>query len=183
MVKVGISSVSIGNAKENLLKEAPRWDFDDLVTSAELAWDKELSKIKADFLDADDEVIFYTALYHSFLAPNTFSDVNGEYRGMDKNIYTSTGIHYSVFSLWDTFRATHPLFTILNQQRDVNMIHSMLKIYEQGGLLPVWELAANETGTMIGYHSIPVISDAIIKKLSGFDSYLALEAMQASAQA
>ena len=182
MVKVGISSVSIANARENIAKEAPRWDFDDYITGAELAWDKELSKIKAEFIDAEEEIIFYTALYHSFLAPNTSSDVNGDYRGMDKQIYNSTGTHYSVFSLWDTFRATHPLFTILNQQRDVNMINSMLRIYEQKGLLPVWELAANETGTMIGYHSIPVISDAIVKKLSGFDYTLALEAMQASAQ-
>ena len=182
MIKVGISSVSIANAQENIDKEAPRWDFDDYVLSAELAWNKELGKIKAEFIDADEEIVFYTALYHSFLAPNTFSDVNGNYRGMDKKIYTTTGIHYSVYSLWDTFRATHPLFTILNQQRDVNMINSMLMIYEQEGLLPVWELAANETGTMIGYHSIPVISDAIIKKLSGFDYSLALEAMQASAQ-
>lgn len=182
LVKVGLSSVSIANARENIVKEAPRWNFGDFVTSAEMAWDKELGKIKAEFIDADTEIIFYTALYHSLLAPNTFSDVNGDYRGMDKSIYTATGTHYSVFSLWDTFRATHPLFTILNQQRDVDMINSMLRIYEQEGLLPVWELAANETGTMIGYHSIPVISDAIIKKLSGFDYSLALEAMQASAQ-
>jgi len=182
MIKVGLSSVSIANARENISKEAPRWSFDDYLTSAELAWDKELGKVKAEFLDSDDEIIFYTALYHSFLAPNSFSDVNGEFRGMDKKIHTSTGTHYSVFSLWDTFRATHPLFTILNQHRDVNMINSMLNIYEQEGLLPVWELAANETGTMIGYHSIPVITDAIVKKLPGFDYGLALEAMQASAQ-
>ena len=181
LVKVGISSVSIANARENIIKEAPNWDFNGYMTSAELAWDKELGKINAEFIDENEEIIFYTALYHSFLAPNTYSDVNGEYRGMDKKTYTSTGTHYSVYSLWDTFRATHPLFTILNQHRDVNMINSMLAMYEQGGLLPVWELSANETGTMIGYHSIPVITDAMVKKLPGFDYNLALEAMQASA--
>jgi predicted alpha-1,2-mannosidase len=181
IVKVGISSISVANARENILKEASNWNFNGFVTSAELNWDKELGKINAEFIDEDDEIIFYTALYHSFLAPNTYSDVNGEYRGMDKKTYTATGTHYSVYSLWDTFRATHPLFTILNQHRDVNMINSMLAMYEQGGLLPVWELSANETGTMIGYHSIPVITDAMVKKLPGFDYNLALEAMQASA--
>jgi len=181
IIKVGISSVSIANARANILKEAPRWDFNDYVHSAEMAWDKELGKITAEFTNEDEEKIFYTALYHSFLAPNTFSDINGDYRGIDKNVHTATGTQYSVFSLWDTFRATHPLFTIINQQRDVNMINSMLNIYKQGGLLPVWELAANETGTMIGYHAIPIITDAMVKKLPGFDYSLALEAMQASA--
>jgi predicted alpha-1,2-mannosidase len=183
MVKVGISSVSIKNARENIAKEAPLWNFDGYLLEAEIAWDKELGKIKADFINQNDDTIFYTALYHSFLAPNTFSDVNGDYRGMDKKVHTSTGTHYSVFSLWDTFRATHPLFTILNQQRNVNMINTMLAMYRQQGLLPVWELAGNETGTMIGYHSIPVITDAMVKKLAGFDYNLALKAMQASAEA
>lgn len=181
IVKVGLSSVSTNNARGNIEKETPLWDFDNYVAAAEKVWDKELSKIKADFFDPDDDTIFYTALYHSFLTPNTFSDVNGEYRGMDKNTHTTTGTQYTVFSLWDTFRATHPLFTILNQQRNANMINSMLNMYRQSGLLPVWELAANETGTMIGYHAIPVITDAIIKKLPGFDYELAFEAMQASA--
>jgi len=181
IVKVGLSTVSTDNARENVEKETPLWDFDNYVASAEKVWNKELGKIKAEFIDADDDTIFYTALYHSFLAPNTFSDVNGEYRGIDKTNHTTRGTQYSVFSLWDTFRATHPLFTILNQQRNIDMINSMLNIYQQGGLLPVWELAANETGTMIGYHAIPVIADAIVKKLPGFDYELAFEAMQASA--
>jgi predicted alpha-1,2-mannosidase len=182
MVKVGLSSVSVENARDNISTEAARWDFNDFVTNAEKVWDKELTKIKAVFLSPDDESIFYTALYHSFLAPNTFSDVNGEYRGMDKEPHTTTGTHFSVFSLWDTFRATHPLYTILNQQRDVQMINSMLSMYNQSGLLPVWELAGNETGTMIGYHAIPVITDAMIKKLPGFDYSAAFEAMLASSE-
>jgi predicted alpha-1,2-mannosidase len=181
VVKVGLSSVSVENARKNISKEAARWDFDDFVINAEKSWDKELAKVKADFLTPDDEIIFYTALYHSFLAPNTFSDINGEYRGMDKKTHTATGIHYSVFSLWDTFRAAHPLYTILNQQRDVQMIKSMLSMYNQAGLLPVWELSGNETGTMIGYHAIPVITDAMIKKLPGFDYAESFEAMLASA--
>ncbi len=183
MVKVGLSAVSVANAAENIDKEAPLWDFAHYVRAAEKAWDKELGKIKAEFLNPDDEITFYTALYHSFLAPNVFSDVNGEYRGMDKQTHITSGTHYTVFSLWDTFRATHPLFTLLNRQRNVNMINTMLAMYQQQGLLPVWELAGNETGTMIGYHAIPVIADAMVKKLPGFDYDLALEAMQASAMA
>ena len=181
MVKVGLSAVSLANAGKNIDKEAPRWNFEDYVRAAEMAWDKELGKVKAEFLTQDEETTFYTALYHSFLAPNVFSDVNGEYRGMDKQVHITAGTHYTVFSLWDTFRATHPLFTLLNQQRNVNMINTMLAMYQQQGLLPVWELAGNETGTMIGYHAVPVIADAIVKKLPGFDYGLALEAMQASA--
>ena len=177
MVKVGLSAVSVENARENIATEAPHWNFNKYVKEAELRWDKELSKIEADFYSEDTRITFYTALYHSLLAPNTSSDVNGEYQGMDKENHTSDEQQYTVFSLWDTFRATHPLFTLINQQRNVEMINSMLNMHDQSGLLPVWELAANETGTMIGYHAIPVIADAIMKDTEGIDYEKALSAM------
>jgi predicted alpha-1,2-mannosidase len=181
MVKLGISAVSIDGAMANLESEARHWDFEQYLAQNEQAWNKELAKIEAEFQSDDDRTTFYTALYHSFLAPNIFSDVDGSYRGMDRQVHQSNSTHYTVFSLWDTFRATHPLFNLVNTQANIEMINTMLNMYEQGGLLPVWELAGNETGTMIGYHAIPVIADAIMKDIPGFDYNLALEAMIKSA--
>ena len=181
IIKVGISAVSEAGALKNLETEANHWDFEEYITGASTLWNKELAKVIADFQSEKDKEVFYTALYHSFLAPNIFSDVDGKYRGMDRQVHSARHNQYTVFSLWDTFRATHPLFTLLNSRANVDMINSMLNMYEQGGLLPVWELAGNETGTMIGYHAIPVITDAIMKDVKGFDYALALKAMVNSA--
>ena len=181
-VKVGISAVSIENAKANLEAEIPHWDFEQTKAEARDAWNKQLSKIEVKGAE-DDMVKFYTALYHTMIAPNLFTDANGDYRGMDMKIHNINGgkEQHTVFSLWDTFRATHPLFTIIEQDRTNAFIQTFLRQYEQGGLLPVWELAANETYCMIGYHSAPVIVDAYLKGIHDFDAEKALEAMVNSA--
>ena len=183
MVKVGISAVSIEGARKNLEAEAGHWKFNKYLKQAKKTWIKALDKIEIKDPDVDKKAIFYSALYHSMIAPNTFSDVDGKYRGMDQKIYTSNdGPVYSVFSLWDTFRATHPLYTIIEQEKTNQFINTFLKQYESGGELPIWELAANYTGTMIGYHAIPVIADAYIKGIQGYDADLALEAMLHSSE-
>lgn len=177
-VKVGISPVSIDGARQNLNEEAPHWDFENYKRDAEDAWLKELGKIKVSDKDSEKLTNFYTALYHSFVAPNTFTDVDGRYRGTDKEIHSATDHEqYTVFSLWDTFRATHPLYTMVQRERTEDFINTFLKMYKQGGQLPVWELAGNYTGCMIGYHSVPVIVDAYFKGITDFDEDLALEAM------
>lgn len=180
LVKVGISGVNIEGARNNLQSEIPHWNFEQTKKESKAKWNQELSKVQVTG-DKSDETIFYTALYHSLLAPNTWSDVDGKYRGHDLNIYEANHTVYTVFSLWDTFRAEHPLLTILHPNLVNEMINSMLLMQEQGGLLPVWELAANETNCMIGYHSIPVIYDAYAKGIKGFDAEKALEAMLKSA--
>ncbi len=182
LVKVGISFVSIEDAKQNLKSEIPDWNFNKVKKQAEDAWEKELSKITVESPDANSKTIFYTALYHACLSPNTFSDINGDYIGMDKKIHSVKGGDiYTVFSLWDTFRAEHPLFTIIDPKRAVDMVKTLIAKYDESGLLPIWELAANETGTMIGYHSIPVIADAYFKGIRNFDVAKAYEAMKKSA--
>jgi predicted alpha-1,2-mannosidase len=148
LVKVGLSAVSIEGAKKNIKAEIPHWDFNKTLKEAEAAWEKELSQIKVKG-NKKDETVFYTSLYHSLIVPNTYSDVDGKYRGHDLKIHEANHPVYSVFSLWDTFRAEHPLLTILHPERVNDMIKSMLLMQEQGGLLPVWELAANETNCMI----------------------------------
>ena len=182
LVKVGISAVNIEGARKNLKTEIPNWNFEKIKLSAEEKWEKELNKIKVEGSNESDKRIFYTALYHSLLAPNVFSDVDGNYRGHDQEIHHANHPVYTVFSLWDTFRTEHPLLSIIDQKRTNDMIKSMLLMYEQGGLLPVWELAANETNCMIGYHSVPVIADAILKNIGDFDRNLAFAAMQKSAK-
>lgn len=183
VIKVGISAVSIEGAKKNLQKEAEHWDFETYVKSAKSEWEKGLNKIKVTDDDIEKKHVFYTALYHSMIAPNTFSDVDGKYRGLDQNIHQDSEQEtYTVFSLWDTFRAAHPLFTIIEQERTNAFLNTFLKHYEQGTRLPVWELAANETDCMIGYHSIPVIADAYFKGIRDFDYEKALEAMIHSAE-
>ena len=183
LVKVGISGVDIDGARNNLDAEIPHWDFDRVRAQAKEAWNRALGKIQVRGGTHDQRVIFYTALYHSMLAPNLFSDVDGRYRGMDGRIHRARGRrHYTVFSLWDTFRATHPLFTLIEQERTREFIETFLAQYEQGGILPIWELAGNYTGTMIGYHAIPVIVDAYIKGIRGYDAEKALAAMIHSAE-
>ncbi len=182
LVKVGISAVSIEGARKNLEKENPGWDFDLIKAQATEKWNKELNKIQVEGGTDEQKTIFYTAVYHSFLNPNIFMDVDGKYRGTDLKIHQADNFtNYTVFSLWDTFRATHPLFTITQQSRTADFIKTFLHQYENGGQLPVWELAGNYTGTMIGYHSIPVIADAYIKGIRNFDVEKAFEAMKHSA--
>jgi predicted alpha-1,2-mannosidase len=182
LLKVGISAVDIQGAKQNLEAEMPHWDFEALKIMAEQKWTRELNKI--DFYSEDKKVmsIFYTALYHSFLNPNIFSDIDGRYRGRDNEIHSLTPKErqYTVFSLWDTYRATHPLFTLVQEQRTIDFIETFLRQYKQGGDLPVWELAGNETECMIGYHSVSVISDAYLKGIRGFNAFEALNAMIAT---
>ncbi len=183
VVRVGISGVSIEGARKNLEAEVDHFDFDKVEQDATRMWDKALSKISLTSENKDRQTIFYTALYHSMIAPNLFSDVDGSYRGMDFKTHRSKGRrHYTVFSLWDTFRATHPLFTIIERERTLEFVETFLAQFEQGGILPIWELNGNYTGCMIGYHSIPVITDAYVKGITDFDTEKALMAMKLSAE-
>jgi predicted alpha-1,2-mannosidase len=182
LVKVGISAVDIDGARRNLATEVPDWDFDAVRGSAQQAWEAELSKIQVDGATEEQYRTFYTALYHVLLAPNTFSDVDGRFRGMDGKIHEAKGYTmYTVFSLWDTFRAEHPLLTIIDPKRSLDFVKSLIEKYEESRVLPVWELAANETWCMIGYHSVPVIFDAYVKGIRGFDASEAFQAMKHSA--
>lgn len=180
-MKVGLSAVDIEGAKNNLKTEIPDWDFKNTRKKAKVAWEQQLGKIEVYGSDRDKE-IFYSALYHSFVAPNMSSDIDGRYRGHDNGIHKNPKLKmHTVFSLWDTFRALHPLFTIVQQNKTNDLINSMLEMYSHDGLLPVWELAACETNCMIGYNAVPVIADAYAKGIRGFDEKIALEAMVASA--
>jgi predicted alpha-1,2-mannosidase len=180
---VGISAVSIEGARLNREAEIGTRKFDEVLREAERMWDRALRKIAVGGGTPADRRIFYTAFYHTLLAPNLFMDVDGSYRGRDLDVHrTDDFTYYTVFSLWDTFRAVHPLFTILEPERTVDFIKTFLAQYEQGGRLPVWELAANETNCMIGYHAVSVIADAFIKGIRGFDVELAFEAMKNSGE-
>ncbi len=182
VVQVGISAVDLDGARRNLDGEDAGFDFDATRRAARNRWNEALGRVRIEGGTNAEREIFYTALYHSLLAPNLFSDADGRYRGMDRKIHRAEGRrHYTIFSLWDTFRATHPLFTILEPRRTREFIETFLAQYEQGGRLPVWELAGNETDCMIGYHSVSVIADAYVKGIRGFDAELALEAMVDSA--
>ena len=181
--KVGISGVSAEGAKLNLNSEIKGWNFDGLRTKAKTAWNKELSKIDIEGGTRNDQVVFYTALYHTFLVPNIYEDVDGQYRGTDLKVHKATGFtNYTVFSLWDTYRAYNPLMTIINQTKTADWINTFLQQYKYGGMLPVWELSGNETFCMIGYHSVPVIVDAYQKGIRGFDKNLVLKAMRSYAE-
>ncbi len=182
LVKVAISSVSINGARKNLNAELKHWNFDRVRADATRAWNAELNKIQVRGGDKAQLTNFYTALYHAMIAPNLFMDVDGRYLGRDFKIHRARNFdYYTVFSLWDTFRATHPLYTIIDQKRTVDFIKTFLKQHEQDRSLPVWELAANETDTMIGYHAVSVIADAAIKGIRGFNREQAFEAMKSSA--
>ena len=181
MVKVGISGTDLEGAQKNVHQEAPHWNFDEYVRSANSIWESTLTKARIADTDAVECEKYYTALYHCYTVPNIWSDVDGRYRGMDNKIHTAEGYkRYTVFSLWDTFRAYHPLMTTIEPERTRDWIHTFLAMYKERGELPVWELAANETYCMIGYHSVPVIVDAYFKGISDFDHRLALEAMIAT---
>lgn len=182
-VKVGISGVSAENARLNLDTEIKDFDFQKLKQTAHNEWNKELSKIEIKGGTQDQQVSFYSALYHTFLSPNIYTDVNGEYRGTDLKIHQANGFtNYSVFSLWDTHRAFNPLQTIINRKRTDDWINTFLAQYQYGGMLPVWELSGNETFCMIGYHSVPVIVDAYQRGIRDFDAQLALKAMTSYAE-
>ena len=183
LVKVGISSVSIEGAKKNLQTELPGWDFEKACAEASGEWNRELSKIEVEGGSETEKTNFYTAMYHAMVQPNTLSDVDGSYFGMDRKVHNIKDADiYTVFSLWDTFRAAHPLYTIIDRKRTLDMVNSLLAKYDESGLLPVWELASNETGCMIGYHSIPVIAEAYFKGIRGFDVEKAFTAMKKSAE-
>lgn len=182
-VKVAVSAVSAANALQNLDSEIPGWDFDGLRETTRKKWDRELSRIQIDGSE-EQKKTFYTSLYHAFLVPNLYQDVNGEYRGFDQNIHQSkTFTKYTVFSLWDTFRAEHPLLALIQEKRDSDMINSILDHYSQSAdhLLPMWELQGNETWCMIGYHAAPVIADGYLKGVKGFDAQRAFEALKTTA--
>lgn len=182
LTRIGISHVSIEGAKKNLKKEISHWDFDKVKSDAEKIWNDRLSRIEVEGGTENQRRTYYTALYHAFLAPNIFNDVDKKYMGMDGKIKTADGFEmYTIFSLWDTFRALHPLITILDEKITNDFIKSLIAKYEESGLLPIWELAANETFTMIGYHSIPVIVDAYRKGIRSYDIEKAYEAMTSSA--
>ncbi len=183
MVKFALSAVSTEGALKNLQAEIPGWDFDKTHIAATALWEKELGKIR---IEAPQNVKenFYTALYHTFINPSQYMDVDGRYRGIDFNIHKAEGFtNYTVFSLWDTYRALHPLFTILQPERAADMINSMLAHYSQSvhKLLPVWSHFGNENWCMIGYHAVPVIVDAYMKGIRGFNAEKALEACVSSA--
>ena len=181
LVKVSLSPTSYEGAKLNS-SEIKHWDFDKVHKAAISLWNKELSKIEVTSNDKDKLAIFYTALYHTMMQPNIAQDLDGKYRGRDNKIHVAEGFdYYTVFSLWDTFRAAHPLYTLIDKKRTANYINTLIKQYEQGGRLPVWELASNETDCMIGYHSVSVIADAMAKGITGFDYEKAFEASKASA--
>lgn len=176
--KVALSSVNIDGAIANLSAEAPHWDFDQYHADAEANWGEALNKIQVKSEDSERLTCFYTALYHSMTVPNAFQDVDGKYRGTDLEIHDDPGHdYYTIFSLWDTFRATHPLYTIIERERTNDFIDTFLDMYDEGGQLPIWELGGNYTGCMIGYHSVPVIVDAYFKGITDFDHQKALEAM------
>lgn len=182
-VKVAISGVSEEGALKNLDAEMPGFDFDGTLANAKAAWNKELGKIEVKGGTHDQQVMFYSALYHACLNPNLYMDVDGRYRGTDLKIHQAEGFeNYSVFSLWDTHRALHPLMTIINPQKTNDWINTFLAQYKYGGMLPVWELSGNETFCMIGYHSVPVIVDAYKKGIRGYDAKYALEAMRSYAE-
>lgn len=188
LVKVAISAVSLDGARKNLQAEVNHWNFDKVRQDADVAWEKELSAIQVNNAGTgggttEQLQTFYTALYHTMNAPNVFMDVDGQYLGLDKKIHTAKDYtHHTIFSLWDTFRAAHPLYTIIQTKRTRDFVKTLLADYEDGGRLPVWELAGNETDCMIGYHAVSVIADAALKGITDFDKELALKAMKHSAE-
>lgn len=177
-LKVGISAVSAANALDNIERELPGWDFDRTARQAYDQWNKALSVIAIRTNNEKNKRIFYTSLFHTMIDPAVFSDANGDYRGTDKKVYRHAPfVNYSIFSFWDTYRAENPLFILTQPKRVADMIHSMLAIYDQQGLLPIWPLVGNETGTMVGIASRQVIAEAYLKGIRGFDAQRAFSAL------
>lgn len=179
-IKFALSPVSTAGALQNLKTEAPGWDFDAVKNAGRQQWQQELSKIAIQSKSRDEKINFYTAMYHAFINPTTYMDVDGSYRGLDQNIHKAEGFtNYTTFSLWDTYRALHPLLNIIQPKRNADMISSMLAHYNQSAehMLPVWSNSANENWCMTGYHSVPVIAEAIVEgNIQGFDANKALDA-------
>ncbi len=180
-VKVGLSAVSIGNARLNMDAEIPGWDFEQTVANADTAWNVELNKIRIKTNDEKDKRIFYTALYHSLFAPSLFGDVNGDYRGSDGEVHHHAGFrNFTTFSLWDTYRAAHPLATLIHPEESKDYGQTMLAIFNEQGKLPVWHLMGNETDCMVGNPGIPVLADLVLKGYD-IDKEAAFQAMKTSA--
>ncbi len=184
LVKVGVSAVDIDGARRNVESEIPHWDFERVRAGARASWNDYLSKINIKTGDEEQRTVFYTALYHTAIAPTVFSDVDGRYRGMDQKNHAGDPEKpiYTVFSLWDTFRAYHPLMTIIDPAKNNEFINSLLAKHDEGGILPMWDLGSNYTGTMIGYHAVSVIVDAYMKGYRNFDVQKAYEACLRTAE-
>lgn len=181
-LKVAVSPVSADNALANIHAEIPDWDFEKTVQNAEDKWNRELSKITIETENEADKRIFYTAMYHLMIHPSLFNDHNGDYVGADWKVYKKAPFaNYTIFSLWDTYRAAHPLFTILNPDRVGDFVNSMLAISDQTGTLPIWHLRGYDTGTMVGINSFQVISEAYLKGCEGFDAERAFQALKKTA--
>ena len=181
-VSIGISAVDEEGARKNLEAEIGDKSFAQLKTEANAVWEKQLEKIVVESPNEDEKAIFYSSLYHTMLAPNLYQDVDGRYRGMDLEIHQTVDFdYYTVFSLWDTYRAAHPLYTIIEQERTNHFINTFLAKYDEGGIMPIWDLSANYTGCMIGYHAVPVIADAYLKGIRSYDTEKAFTAMKHSA--
>ena len=182
LVNTAISGVSMEGAAKNLQAEVPENDFDKYLAETKANWNRQLGKIEIKGDNENDKVNFYTALYHSMIAPTIYSDVDGAYYGPDKKVHQTDGwVNYSTFSLWDTYRAAHPLFTYTEPERVDDMVKSFIAFYEQNGRLPVWNFYGSETDMMIGYHAVPVIVDAYLKGIGDFDAKKALDACIATA--
>ena len=182
LVNTAISGVSMEGAAKNLQAEVPENNFDKYLAETKANWNRQLGKIEIKGDNENDKVNFYTALYHSMIAPTIYSDVDGAYYGPDKKIHQADGwVNYSTFSLWDTYRAAHPLFTYTEPERVNDMVKSFIAFYEQNGRLPVWNFYGSETDMMIGYHAVPVIVDAYLKGIGDFDAKKALDACIATA--
>ena len=182
MLKVALSPVSVEGAEANLAAELPGWDFDATAAAADAAWNAQLAKVKVTTQDEVARRIFYTGLYHTMVAPSEFCDVNGDYRGADGAVHRNPGhTTYTTFSLWDTYRAAMPLMTILHPDRMPDIVNTMLAIADEQGRLPVWHLWGNETDCMVGNPGIPVVADAIVKGIGGFDRERAFEAIRRTA--
>ena len=182
LVKVALSPVSIENAKLNLNAELTNWDFDTVAKQADSKWNNELQSAVIESKDPSVLRNFYTAHYHTMIAPSLFSDVNNDYRGADGQVHTNSNSNtYTTFSLWDTYRAAHPLMNLIHQDKVSDMVNTMLNIYKEQGKLPVWHLVGNETNCMVGNPGIPVVADAYLRGFKGFDKDLAYEALKNSA--
>lgn len=180
-MKVALSPTSEEGAQLNMQTELSSWDFEKTIADAKAAWNKELNKVKVYTTDEASKKIFYTSLYHTLFAPSEFCDVNGDYYGADKQMHKGEGfVNYTTFSLWDTYRAAQPLMTILHPEKMSDIINTMLHIHQQQGKLPVWHLMGCETNCMVGNPGVPVVADAILKDIKGFDPELAFKALKES---
>jgi predicted alpha-1,2-mannosidase len=181
-IKIGISAVDEEGARKNLEEEIDDKSFEDIKKEAQDTWEQQLEKIVIESSNSDYKTNFYTSLYHTMIAPNLYQDVDGRYRGMDLEIHKTKDFdYYTVFSLWDTYRAAHPLYTIIEQERTNDFINTLLAKYDEGGILPIWDLSSNYTDCMIGYHAVPVIADAYLKGIRDYDTEKAFQAMKHSA--